>query len=293
MSLFRSAFYSVSVPLIAAISLFTTTVDAASVWKVTSGDNSLYIGGTIHILAPEDYPLPSEYETAYKHASTLVFETDMAAVKSVEFQQKMLGMMTYTDGRSLKDDLSQQSYQKLETHLAQRGMPIAQMAAMKPSLISITLSIIELQSLGFTSEGVDQFYSDKGTQAGKTIQWLETPDEQLSFLANLGGNDNDALIEYTLRDIKKMPALIGDMRTSWREGDMQKMADISIVPFKQDYAQIYQDLIVTRNANWMPHIEDMLKTSNVEFIMVGAMHLAGDDSVLKQLKAQGYSVEKL
>ena len=43
----------------------------------------------------------------------------------------------------------------------------------------------------------------------------------------------------------------------------------------------------------MPHIQDMLKTANVEFILVGAMHLAGEDSVLKQLKAQGYSVEKL
>ena len=43
----------------------------------------------------------------------------------------------------------------------------------------------------------------------------------------------------------------------------------------------------------MPQIEDMLKTSEVEFIMVGAMHLAGEDSVLTQLKAQGYSIEKL
>ncbi|WP_339770667.1 TraB/GumN family protein [uncultured Paraglaciecola sp.] len=289
MSLFRS----LSLPLIAAASMFTATVDAASVWKVTSGENSLYIGGTIHILAPEDYPLPDEYGIAYQKSSTLVFETDMSALKGVEFQQKMLAMMTYTDGRSLKDDLSADSYAKLEAHLNERGIPIAQMAAMKPSLISITLSVIELQGLGFTSEGVDQFYADKGTQDSKAIKWLETPDEQLGFLANMGGNDNDALIDYTLRDITKMPAIIGDMRTSWREGDMQKMAEISIAPFKADYGQIYQDLLVTRNANWMPQIEDMLKTSEVEFIMVGAMHLAGEDSVLTQLKAQGYSIEKL
>ena len=58
----------------------------------------------------------------------------MAAVNTVEFQQKMLGMMTYTDGRSLQDDLSEQNYSKLEAHLAQRGIPIAQMAAMKPKV---------------------------------------------------------------------------------------------------------------------------------------------------------------
>lgn len=289
MSLIRS----LSLPLIAAAALLAATADAASVWKVSSGDNSLYIGGTIHILAPDDYPLPREYDKAYQQASTLVFETDMAALKGSEFQQKMLSMMTYTDGRSLKDDLSPESYAKVEAHLTQRGIPIAQMAAMKPSLISITLSIIELQGLGFTSEGVDQFYADKGAQEQKAISWLETPDEQLNFIANLGGDDNDALIEYTLRDIKKMPSLIGDMRSSWREGDMQTMANISIVPFKADYQEIYQDLIVKRNGNWMPQIEDMLKTSDVEFILVGAMHLAGEDSVLTKLKAQGYNVEKL
>ena len=31
---------------------------SASVWKVSDGENTMYLGGTLHILSPQDYPLP-------------------------------------------------------------------------------------------------------------------------------------------------------------------------------------------------------------------------------------------
>jgi uncharacterized protein YbaP (TraB family) len=74
---------------------------------------------------------------------------------------------------------------------------------------------------------------------------------------------------------------------------MQGMADAGITPFKADYPDIYQDLLVTRNNNWFPQIVSMLNDQPIEFILVGALHLAGPDSVLAQLKAKGYKVEKL
>jgi len=72
----------------------TLSVQAASVWKVSSDKHTLYIGGTIHILSPEDYPLPREYDIAYKAADKVVFETDMIAANSLEFQQKNDGKVS-------------------------------------------------------------------------------------------------------------------------------------------------------------------------------------------------------
>ena len=40
-------------------------------------------------------------------------------------------------------------------------------------------------------------------------------------------------------------------------------------------------------------IEKMLTTPDIEFILVGALHLAGPDSVLKMLTDKRYKVEKL
>jgi uncharacterized protein len=83
------------------------------------------------------------------------------------------------------------------------------------------------------------------------------------------------------------------MKAHWRSGDMQKLADLSITPFVKDYPDIYQQLLVTRNALWLPQIEQMLQSAEVELVLVGALHLAGKDSVLSQLANNGYKIEKL
>lgn len=273
--------------------LLTLSSQAASVWKVSNKDHSLYIGGTIHILTPDDYPLAKEYDVAYQAADKLVFETDMEAISSPEFGQKMMGKMMYSDGTTLDEVLKPDTYQSLVMHLSARQIPVQAFASHKPSLVAITLTFVELQAMGYTSEGVDQFYSNKAVKEGKGQTWLETPDEQLAFIANMGSDDPNAMIDYTLKDIKKMPEMFGQLHSTWFKGDMQGMAEVGIVPFKADYPAIYQDILVTRNNNWHPKIVEMLNDQPVEFVLVGALHLAGPDSVLAKLKAQGYKIEKL
>ena len=70
--------------------LLSLCLQAASVWKVSNDQHNLYIGGTIHVLTPKDYPLAKEYDLAYQAADKVIFETDMEAVSSPEFGQKMM-----------------------------------------------------------------------------------------------------------------------------------------------------------------------------------------------------------
>jgi hypothetical protein len=263
------------------------------VWKVSSATHSLYIGGTIHILTPGDYPLPKEYDKAFNQASKIVFETDMQAINSSEFQQQMLNLMTYSDGTTLDKVIAPKIYKALEQYLEQKNIPIVNFSKMKPSLLALTLSLMELQGMGFTSIGVDQYYANLATTKGITQAWLESPKAQLAFLAKLGEGDESALIEYTLRDIENMPESIGALRTYWRAGDMDGLAKIGITPFKAEYPEIYRDLLVTRNNNWLPQLEEMLKNKPVEFVLVGSLHLAGPDSVLSALANKGYTIKKL
>jgi uncharacterized protein YbaP (TraB family) len=266
---------------------------AASVWKVSTGQNSLYIGGTIHVLTPEDYPLPKEYDSAFQAADKLVFETDIAAINSIEFQQQMMAQLVYADGTTLDKVLKAETYTALKQHLATRNVPVEAMAQLKPALVAISLTVMELQAMGFTSEGVDQFYSNKARDEGKPQAWLETPDEQLAFIVGMGKEDESAMIDYALKDVEKLPDVINTMHASWLAGDMPALAAATIDDFKADYPQIYQDLLISRNNLWMPQITKMLNDEEVEFVLVGAMHLAGPDSILNKLKAKGFKVEKL
>lgn len=273
--------------------ILTLSVHAASVWKVSDDQHSLYIGGTIHILKPADYPLAKEYDAAFDLSDKVVFETDMQAVSSPEFAQKMLGLMTYNDGTTIDKVLGSDTYQALAVHLSSRQIPMQAFASYKPSLLAVSLTFIELQAMGYTSEGVDKFYFDKAQAADKKLAWLETPDEQLAFLSDMGSDDPNAMIDYTLKDIKKMPKMFNQLHSTWLAGDMQGMSEVGIVPFKADFPEIYQDLLVTRNNNWLPKIVDMLSDEPTEFILVGALHLSGPDSVLAKLQAKGFKIDKL
>ena len=273
--------------------LFALDLQAASVWKVTNNQHSLYIGGTIHVLTPNDYPLAKEYDLAYQASNKLIFETNMDVASSPEFGQKMMDQMMYSDGTTINKVLQPDTYKALAIHLSSRQIPMQAFASHKPTLLAISLTFIELEAMGYTSEGVDMFFANMAKAEGKEQGWLETPDEQLAFLAKLGGDDPNVIIEYTLKDIKKMPEMFAKLHSTWLAGDMQGMADVGITPFQDEYPIIYQDLLVSRNNNWLPKIVDMLNDTPIEFILVGALHLSGPDSVLAKLKAKGYKIEKL
>ncbi|WP_299078298.1 TraB/GumN family protein [uncultured Paraglaciecola sp.] len=273
--------------------IFSVSLQAASVWKISNKEHSLYIGGTIHVLTPDDYPLPNEYDIAYQAADKVMFETDMEAASSSEFAQKMMSQMMYNDGTTINTVLDPETYKALAIHLSSRQIPMQAFASHKPNFIAISLTFVELQAMGYTSEGVDMFFSKMAKAQQKEQGWLETPDEQLAFLAKMGGDDPNEIIKYTLKDIAKMPEIFTQLHSTWLTGDMQGMAEVGITPFKDEYPEIYQDMLVTRNNNWLPKIEAMLNDQVTEFILVGALHLSGEDSVLAKLKAKGYIIEKL
>src|SRR5688572_27599184 len=60
-----------------AFALFATAASAqSSIWKVTHGEDSLYVGGTVHLLRKSDFPLPVEFDVAVAAAEEIWFEVD-------------------------------------------------------------------------------------------------------------------------------------------------------------------------------------------------------------------------
>ena len=263
------------------------------VWKVVKGDNQLFIGGTIHVLTQTDYPLPLSFEKAYSRSVRLVFETDMQKINSQEFQKVMLSKLIYSDGRNLLQVLNDDTYQDLEQYCTSRGVPMVNILNFKPGMVAITLTLIELQRLGLLGAGVDDFFRLRALNDQKELGQLETAEEQLAFLSTLGDGQENEMIAYTLRDIKKLPVLMESLKDAWRRGDVRKLEEVGITPFKKDFPEVYDELIVNRNNAWMPQVEAMLKTKEIEFVLVGALHLVGDEGLIAQLAVRGYDIRML
>lgn len=263
------------------------------VWKVTRGGEVLYIGGTIHVLSASDYPLPVEYDQAYRQADTVILETDLQRLQTPQMQQLMLSKMTYSDGRTLKQVLSKKTYQSLEDFFADRNMSMTAVQQFKPGMASMMMTMLELQRLGLVGVGVDQFYTTKARADKKALGQLESVEQQLDFLAGMGDGQEDELIAYTLRDLKKLTEFFNALKQAWRQGDVKELETLGITELKQQFPQVYNSLLVKRNNAWIPQIELMLNTKEVEFVLVGALHLVGAEGVIEQLKAKGYQVELL
>lgn len=267
------------------------------VWKISQGDEHIFLGGTIHVLSKSDYPLPTAFEVAFTSADKLFFEVDERSLKSPLAQKKFLPLLKYSDSRTLESEISPQVYTQLQRFLKNRHLPIDGFKKFTPAGITLTLTMIELQRLGVIdvggeSPGVDSYYSKRGHGEGKQVAALETLDDQIQFLMSINNEDGDQIIKSNLRDLAELESMWKNLLAAWRSGDLEKLEDIGIKPLLE-FPRVLQILLIQRNNNWLTKIKPMFDTPEIEFVMVGALHLAGDYGLIKQLSNAGFKVEQL
>ncbi|MGH1543589.1 MAG: TraB/GumN family protein [Arenicella sp.] len=285
-----------TIVLSACIVTGITTLATAktSVWKVSKDERELYLGGTVHVLGADDYPLPCEYQMAYSKADTLVFETDFSALNSAEFGQKALQAGMYPVGESLQQKIQPETKVRLEAYLSSIGIPAAAVMQFKPGMLMSMMMMTELQRQGITTKGVDQYFTDLAITDGKTIGELETIEQQLSFLTALGVGDEERFISYLIDGMGKLDQQFSAMIKTWRTGNLEGLSEASeIKQMREEFPEVFEVLLHRRNNDWMPKIEDMLKTPEVEYVLVGTMHMAEDIGLLEQLSNRGYDIIQL
>ena len=269
------------------------TVQAdAPVWKVSKGNFHIYIGGTIHVLDEQDYPLPAEFEQAYELAEKLVFEVDIAQVNTLEFQQMLLQKALYRDGSTLASHLQPATFNQLQEFMIQRRIPLENMLSFKVGMLLTILTVNELQRNGIQGIGVDQYFNLKAREDKKPIAALETIEQQIDFLTSLGEGEEDQIVLQTIEELENFGEDFSTLKSAWRSGDMPALIEVGLQDFLA-FPKAYESMLVNRNRAWIPGIEAMLEDEQVEYVLLGVLHLVGNDSVLAMLKARGYHVEKL
>ncbi|WP_339896498.1 TraB/GumN family protein [uncultured Gilvimarinus sp.] len=274
-----------------ALCVTATTYADSYIWQVSDGDSTLYIGGTIHMLKPSDYPLPTEFPAAFSAADKIVFETNMDVVSDPAFSQKLQQAMMLPKGKTLQDQVSEKTWARLSEYAISRQLPLAPMQAFQPAFVALAFTMMEMQKLGF-GDGIDQKYFAQAKAQNKTLGELETADEQLSFMVAMTEMDPDLFINATLDDLEQMAELFDQMVGEWREGDADELFALMGKPMLDEAPALYDLILTERNKTWVPHIKQLLATPETELVLVGALHLAGPDSVLLMLQQAGLSVTR-
>lgn len=262
-------------------------------WKVQSSSNTIYILGSIHVLQKNNYPLDRQLYEAFTQASTVIFEVDLDGLTSPLSQFQILTKGLYLNGQTLQSVLPTVRYEAAKANFAELGFNIENFHRMKPWMAATAVTALELQKFGFESAfGVDRHFYEKAQKEGKAIQALETVEFQLGLFDNLSMPIQELFLMQSLEDLKHIEARIIGMVDAWTNGNVQDLE--VILEGMREYPELYHALVVSRNQNWLPRIEQKLQeTNSPAFVVVGALHLLGEEGILAALKKKGYRLEQM
>ena len=272
--------------LVSLLICSVNTLQAQLLWKI-SGNNlteESYLYGTIHAVPEDKFVVSDVLNEAFQSSSALALEIDLNM--TLEQQVAMAKELVIPGGKSLKNYLTQEEFQKFETYcmdtLAMKKSKFKKCLRIKPFFVS---SIILQEQLG-KSKGFDQYFNDEAKKRGIPSSGLETIQYQLSTVNTISMEEQaDMLVSslgsemteyYKMLDLYMANDLNG-LSAIMEESDMSSEA-------------FTNNFLIQRNKNWIPEIEKLVQKQRT-FIAVGAAHLTGENGVVELLQNAGYTVE--
>ncbi|MCC7035147.1 MAG: TraB/GumN family protein [Acidobacteria bacterium] len=260
-------------------------------WKVTSPAGAeAYLFGSIHALGKGVYPLSPVIEEAFAASKVLVEEVDLDEMNDPATMIGLVGKAMLPDGQTLDQLVSKETFAAVRARADRHGLPVPMLQRMKPWMAAVTLAAAELTRAGFDpSFGIDRHFYDRARASGMPRRALETVAYQFDRLDGLGSTQQEASLKAMLADIDTQAANFQSMVDAWRRGDTARVERFLFEGFK-DAPEVAERLLAERNRNWVEPVETCLTEQARCFVVVGAAHLVGPDSLVELLRARKHSV---
>lgn len=264
-------------------------------WVVRDADSTIYLLGTIHLLKPETVWRGPKLDAAINQADELWLElptTDPEAMQGEMLQ--LVSKYGLAPQAPLSKDLTPEEMKTLDDAAKLAGLSAAQLNFFRPWFAALTISTAAMTHAGYDpASGVDSKIETLFRAREIKPKGLETAEEQISIFAGMSREQELEYLRQTMDEYERAPVELDKMVTSWAAGDVPALEELFVTEMKEEGPDLYQTLLVNRNANWTNQIQEMLKGKGVTFIAVGAGHLIGPDSVLAMLKARGIESERV
>ena len=258
-------------------------VDAdPALWVVKDNDTTIYLFGTIHVLKPGMSWFDDGVKKAFDSSDELVLE--MVQPDTATMQNIVLSKAYSLTGPTLTERLPEADRPAYLNAMSSLGIPPAAFDHAQPWFVATNLSLLPLMKLGYDPKSGPETVLTAAAAAGKKqIEGLETPEQQIGYLSGLPEPVQIKFLESTLKDLPKTAETMDGMVAAWAKGDPTKLAEY-MNDGLDDSPELAKTLLFDRNARWAEWIKARLDKPGTVFIAVGAGHLAGQQSVIEQLK---------
>ncbi len=264
-----------------------------SMWQINGASNRIYLLGSVHVLRQQDHPIPTAIEKAYQDAEILIMEVDVDDLDPIEMAGMVNELGVIKDGGTLQEIMGPSLYDEAADYASQLDIPFLMLAQTEPWLAAITIEQMMLLRIGFNPEyGIEFHLSAKAGEDNKEILGLESVREQLEFLDKLSLSAQRSLLIQTLRESLNIEENLDLLINAWRHGDIDFLEENLLVEM-QRYPELYRTLVVDRNEAWVERIRNLIGGQDDYLIVVGTLHLVGDDGVPALLSEIGITTDQL
>ncbi|MCX7563260.1 TraB/GumN family protein [Xanthomonadaceae bacterium XH05] len=263
-------------------------------WKAQGDAGTVYLLGSFHLLTADDYPLHPQVEHAYLQAGELVFEIDPAEMAAPETMGAIQRLAKFDDGRTLRQVVSKETAEKLQAFMGGSDAAMAGADPFKPWFMGMNLAVGAMASIGLNPQlGLDQHFMQRAAKDGKPVSGLETALDQMGALDRAPMNEQEQMLAEALIPAAESRDKIMDLHRLWRSGDEAGLLETINGEMAQKTPQMYALLNRDRNNAWLPQVVAMLDERGTRLVVVGAMHLIGEDGLVALLRARGAKVERV
>ncbi|TWI81627.1 hypothetical protein IQ13_2645 [Lacibacter cauensis] len=263
-----------------------TKNETSLLWEI-SGKNlkqPSYLFGTVHIICKEDFFLPEIVRTKFSAAHEVFLELDM---DDPAMMMKMMSLMQLPKGQTIKQLFGDSAFAAFDKKYQKiTGMSAALFNTFKPLMLMSMLTEKSLSCSG--RESYEQTFIAMAAKEKKDIKGLEKIEDQIAVFDGIPDSVEIANLQTMVANFDKSIEEFKKLITVYKSQDVEAIFNLTAA--SPELMEAQNDLLVKRNNNWIPVMQNNMETGAC-FFAVGAAHLGGDIGVINLLRKKGYTVK--
>ncbi len=266
------------------------------IWQVDlPGLEPSYIFGTIHISDPRVFDLPAAAEAAFADASIVAFEAEH---NDEVDEQEVKSFFELPPDQTLKQVVGPATYRQLNNLSFFRFYRVERLDRLQPWVVWMLIGDREI-TVDLRQDPnkpiLDDWLQERARNDGKEVVLLETPEEQLNVFAGMPLEDQASMLRSSI-DNYGGPRTRVERVNLYLEGDLAiryALWQRFLGHMDPDVAQRFHNRIGSNRNRIMTERLMPVFARGSTFVAVGAMHLPGEDGMLRLLERQGFTVTRL
>ncbi|MDX1806791.1 MAG: TraB/GumN family protein [Paenisporosarcina sp.] len=257
--------------------------------RIQKDNQTVYLLGSIHIGDQTIYPLNEKIDVAFEKADHLAVEINIGDINETEASQSMMQQGLYQDGTTLSSIVEDEVFNDVVGYLSDLGLNEEMINQFQPWFVTMMLSEVALGKSNLTSEnGIDKHFITRATEKKLPIISLESVESQIASISSAPVEEQIESLEITLDSMDIYEKELSQLLRVWRSGNIDVIAHLRDLSEGSD-----QSAMDERDLLMADKIEGFLNADDGEtyFVVVGALHLAGENSIVDLLETRGYSIE--